>query len=43
MAFCILRQLAKTPIATRDRIALLAPAAVSLMWKGNVSDLGVNQ
>lgn len=35
MAFCVLRQLAKTPIATRERIALLAPAAVSLMWKGN--------
>lgn len=42
MAFCVLRQLARTPIATRERIALLTPAAVSLMWKGNVSNLGVN-
>ncbi|XP_070503849.1 sarcoplasmic calcium-binding protein [Chironomus tepperi] len=42
MAFCVLRQLAKTPIATRERIALLAPAAVSLMWKGNSFSTSLN-
>lgn len=35
MAFCVLRQLARAPLATRERIALLAPAAANVMWKGS--------
>lgn len=43
MAFNVLRQLAtRSPIAMRERIALLAPSflhsnATTMMWRGNVS------
>lgn len=41
MAFNVLRQLAtRSPIAMRERIALLAPSVLhsnAMMWRGNVS------